>query len=515
MNKLRSVPRFLASFRNPLDPIIISYREMGVNIGLLAAMIGLVMIPKIGALVAMGLLMIISLTSVFNAVRTLSVLFLIIYLNAFLNIQTGPMMIMRWGVFFAACGRIYMEILNNGASIYSFVPVRYLHGFCLIAFFCNLGSLNVDVTSYLKLFSFAFGTTAIFVGMAFCERNKDRLVIWLLSIGVFLTVASIPMLSTEAGYFSKARSLEINELGTYIAVDPELVGGFMGILGHAQSFGVVAALFAILLITTIFVTKFDKKFLLSGVLFILAVMLFMSKTRTAGLAFMITSGLILLLLNLQIFRGYRVIKGVKIPLLPFFVFIAGLILLAVISGGVPGLGFLQRFISKGASEDLGLLEAYQNSRGHLMSLGWNNFKDNPLFGIGFAGDSWDPDGVLKRESARGLLGLAYAPTEKGMIVTAVLEETGAIGFIAFMGMIICLYFQFFRRANIYAIAILTCILLLNMGEMNFFSMGGIGTLQWIFLGAASILGDRSSIPMGGPPLGRQNFQGQKSLSGVS
>jgi membrane-anchored protein YejM (alkaline phosphatase superfamily) len=73
-----------------------------------------------------------------------------------------------------------------------------------------------------------------------------------------------------------------------------------------------------------------------------------------------------------------------------------------------------------------------------------------------------------------------APTEKGIIYISILEELGIFGFILF----IMLIFILFYKAIIYnmsSIIVFIVILLSNIGEATFFSIGGLGLLNLIFL----------------------------------
>ncbi|HEY5552399.1 MAG TPA: hypothetical protein VIK52_10955, partial [Opitutaceae bacterium] len=176
--------------------------------------------------------------------------------------------------------------------------------------------------------------------------------------------------------------------------------------------------------------------------------------------------------------------------------LGGLVLLGGLLAGGSGLAQgARQFIAKGSSGEMGVLEAYRESRGGLMEISLANFRANPVFGIGFGRNSWEAQGYANQNSDGGLLSLAFAPTEKGQIATAVLEETGIIGFLAFLLMIGAFVLFFSRQANVYGLGMFVCALGLNMGEMNLFSMGGLGMLEWLFIAFAGMLADRCSDPV--------------------
>lgn len=465
---------------------------------LITAMIGVAAVHSYAVLLILAVLTIAAMRSTLMAVQALSILFLLIYINPLIQIPPAELMIFRWAVFFAACGRIYAAVFAKGGGIYQIPPIRYLHIFCALALVANFVANPASPVGYLKLFSFAFGTTALFAGVAFNTISRDRLFVWLLAVCVTVVWLSAPLLASEAGYFSKMRQIEIAETMGYVQADPELLGGFMGILSHAQSFGTVAAMMATFLFVTLFFSRYRLRWIVGATLAMCVVMLFLSKARTGGMAFVLAVGVVMLAALLNVSSTRRPHRAVSMPILPVIIF-AGLALLGVllVAGGSIT-EKIQGFVAKGANNSVGLLDAYQESRGGLIELSIANFVANPAFGIGFGRNSWEALGYENSNPSGGLLSLAFAPTEKGQIVTAVLEETGIFGFLAFLVMIGSFTMVFVSQANVYGLGLLVCVVLLNMGEMNFFAMGGLGMLEWIFIACSGVLADRCSDPIPSP-----------------
>ena len=82
--------------------------------------------------------------------------------------------------------------------------------------------------------------------------------------------------------------------------------------------------------------------------------------------------------------------------------------------------------------------------------------------------------------------LLTAPIEKGVWVTAVLEEGGVIGWIIFVVFLMaCIYKSIRRGAYIGASCLFLCVLT-NLGEFTFFSMSYTGGFTWamVFVGLA-------------------------------
>jgi hypothetical protein len=480
---------------NARGEIVIPWNVLLKDCLLITGMIGVCALHSHAVLGVIAVLVVLSLRSTLFAVQALSILFLLIYMNPVIQVQTPQLLIFRWAVFFAATGRIFLAVLARGGGIYQIQPIRYLHVFCGLAFVANLIANPASPVGHLKIFAFAFGTTAIFTGAAFNTVSRDRLFVWLLAMCVVIVWLSIPLLATPAGYFSKLRQLEIADVGGYVEVGPEMIGGFMGILGHAQSFGTVAALICTFLFVTLFFSRYRVRWIAGSTFAIGLAMLFLSKARTGGLAFLIAGVAVMLVATLGISATRRVHRAMNLPAIPVL-FLGGLVLLGGLLIGGTGLAQgARQFIAKGSSGEMGVLEAYRESRGGLIELSIANFKTHPVFGIGFGRNSWEAQGYAT-QSTGGLLSLAFAPTEKGQIATAVLEETGVIGFLAFLVMIGSFIVFFARQANVYGLGLFVCALGLNMGEMNLFAMGGLGMLEWLFIAFAGMLVDRCSDPLG-------------------
>ncbi|HEY5551736.1 MAG TPA: hypothetical protein VIK52_07600, partial [Opitutaceae bacterium] len=279
---------------NPQGEIVIPWKVLFTDCLLITAMIGVCAIHPYAVLAVIAVLVVFSLRSTLFAVQALSILFLLIYINPVIQLQTPQLLIFRWAVFFAATGRIFLAVLAKGGGIYQIQPIRYLHIFCALAFVTNLLANPASPVGHLKIFAFAFGTTAIFTGAAFNTVSRDRLFIWLLAMCIVIVWLSIPLLATPAGYFSKMRQIEIADVGDYVEVGPEMIGGFMGILGHAQSFGTVAALICTFLFVTLFFSRYRVRWIAGFTFAICLAMLYLSKARTGGLAFLIAGAAVML-----------------------------------------------------------------------------------------------------------------------------------------------------------------------------------------------------------------------------
>ena len=124
----------------------------------------------------------------------------------------------------------------------------------------------------------------------------------------------------------------------------------------------------------------------------------------------------------------------------------------------------------------------------LMEFMMANAKTSLLTGIGF-GTSYDPKFV---QAATWY----SAPTEKGFIPLAVLEETGLSGSLFFWSFIVLFVIYLIRERNISGFGIFVTFMSANMGEMVFFSFGGAGGMCWFVVAAGLVLSDRCLTTQG-------------------
>lgn len=126
-------------------------------------------------------------------------------------------------------------------------------------------------------------------------------------------------------------------------------------------------------------------------------------------------------------------------------------------------------------------ERFTSSRQGLMDSSMSNFAESPAIGNGFQ--------VAKRMEdmeVRSWKQLMSAPIEKGVWITAVLEEGGIFGFIIFTLFLITVFPLLLSRHAYMGACALFVFVVANLGEFSFFSMSGVGGLIWafVFLGLA-------------------------------
>ena len=122
-----------------------------------------------------------------------------------------------------------------------------------------------------------------------------------------------------------------------------------------------------------------------------------------------------------------------------------------------------------------------SSRQGLIDRSMYYFKKKPLMGNGFQVSE-----KMERLKIRDIKSILSAPIEKGVWVSAVLEEGGVIGWLLFVGFLVgCITTSIKRRAYTGASCLFVCTLT-NLGEFTFFSMSYTGGFVWamVFVGLA-------------------------------
>ena len=253
--------------------------------------------------------------------------------------------------------------------------------------------------------------------------------------------------------------------------------GFQGVLSHPQSFGPTVALLGVLVGGRIMGSEKPawRDMALLVTCFVLVVL---SEARTAGVALVL--GLLGSMLLSPMFAGLslrRMLPGLRsrrlqavILMISVAIFVASPLLVSKLSN----------FIFK-RSETTSLVAAADASRGELVAKMLSNIQKYPLTGIGF-GIASEPEYMeVERDPVLGLP--LSAVVEKGVMPIALAEELGAIGALVVFGWFLVVLRRG-ARSGVSQFAVVITVLLVNLGESMFFSVGGMGMLLLIMLTAA-------------------------------
>ena len=149
----------------------------------------------------------------------------------------------------------------------------------------------------------------------------------------------------------------------------------------------------------------------------------------------------------------------------------GIAFLQVIDGG------FSKYLRKdtlNSGQNYSLSEAMTASRMGVVGSSLNDFKKNPMFGMGFQTAEIHPY-LLKAR----MISIFSAPIEKGVLPTMILGETGVVGAGVFLCWLMSFSFICMRRNYVCTLCLMGVLLATNLGEATFFSPGGVGGILWI------------------------------------
>ncbi|HLS55019.1 MAG TPA: hypothetical protein VK052_03035 [Zeimonas sp.] len=275
-----------------------------------------------------------------------------------------------------------------------------------------------------------------------------------------LMIVSLPLLTLPVGYLRN---------GT----------GFQGVLNHPQAFGPAMALLGAWAAGRMLGER-RPPWSLVLVVGACLVLVILSEARTAGFALVLAMAIAVVTVSRLSGRPMRaILPGLKSRRVAFIAALAA-------SGAIVSAAQLERvvtdFIAKSGRAEVGsALEAYERSRGGKMEEMWANIQQKPFQGIGFGVASDPRDMDVPRDPVLGLP--TSAPIEKGVLPLAVLEEVGLIGFLMVAAWVLILLRRS-AQGGIVPFAVALTALLLNLGEANLFSPGGMGLLSLVLIGWA-------------------------------
>lgn len=338
-------------------------------------------------------------------------------------------------------------------------------------------SLGWDPTiSILKILLFL----SVYMALAYAsnsaagDRRVDtrKLRAMMLALAVFFIVGSVLVAPFPA--ISSMTALEVLESGG------DFTSLYKGACNHSQTLGMVMAFWVIFLFADLIfhVQKFDKLYIFL-ILFAMG-LLYKSSGRTAMGTMIACCGFAYLF-----FRKYRgsVRAGWKAKLSLVVIVLAilgGFAAIAVpqIRDGV--VRFAMKYDRTAGAGDFDVGYAISTRQG-LVDEQLYNFHRRPAIGWGFQVSE------QVAEMSKGTKGLLLsAPVEKGVWVTAILEEGGVCGEIIYVGYLIVAIVLLYARRAFMGLTIFLAVHISNLGEMTMFSMSGCGGMWYTFLFIALI-----------------------------
>ena len=395
-----------------------------------------------------------------HAIQALCLSWLITFLNPGIFTEFEGGAILRWLVFFAAFSRVVTSKILRNPRISR--EIICLAPFFLFALLVSMFKSYAPIVSLFKLVMFAMGVVTILFAFELTGVQKAYWRSWFTTFFLLILVSGFPLYFFDLGYVRNGR-------------------GFQGLLNHPQAYGVFLASMVAWFTGRILFEKDRSVPVVTGVV-LGWFSLFATFSRTGILAAVL--GCTLTVIIGAVKRGYW--RKILAHTFGSYLSVTGLcvLLIFLVFSWAP-LSQATRSVLQKGTEAQSFTESYDLSRGALIERSINNFLDNPWTGIGF-GIASDPFSfVVSRDKWLGLpIG---ASIEKGLLPVAVLEEVGIIGAGFFLMFIFALIRPILNWGSLPALWLFITSLLINMGEMIFFSFGGMGLYIWLMIGFSRVL----------------------------
>ncbi|MFZ5998468.1 MAG: O-antigen ligase family protein [Nitrospirota bacterium] len=394
-----------------------------------------------------------------QALQSLTVSWFLNFLNPGIAPITESSPFWRWMVLLSAFICVVITVLVRKTALSKAAKMLLLFsGSTMIA--SALVSYHFSV-SFLKITQFTIGVLTILLGYQVTSHLRDYWKLWFMTVLGFIVFLSIPLFFNDIGYLRNGRS-------------------FQGLLNHPQSFGTFLSPFAVWLTGTLLINKNRSKWLILFS-FLVWLELIASQSRTAflsavlgiflALTFSLSARKELKARLKSIFRNYLVVS----------LFCFALVLLVLNISSLESRFF--NFITKERDVE-NIRQGFLITREHLVARSLNNFLDSPLLGMGFGLASDQQRFAIESTNTHHLP--LSAPTEKGFLPSALLEETGLLGGMLFIMFLITMARPLVKTAGLpLCWAFFTCIII-NLGELNIFSFGGMGLYLWLVIGLSTI-----------------------------
>ena len=393
-----------------------------------------------------------------QAIKALSLNYLVLFLNPAFHEPAAETSILRWVIILVAGLRVIPSI--SARSFRFLVPLLLFFAMVSVLAFLTSSSFAV---SFLKVSIFAYFAATVLAAFNSLEQaDLDDLRAWFLTITIVVVLLSLPTFAfPKVGFYRN---------GT----------GFQGILSHPQTMGIFLAPIAAYLTAGLLLGNSRPSFTAWATCAIVIVLMFFSRARTAALASFLGVGVTLVV------SFYSARKAALKPALT-----RALVVTTMLSIVFALVMFTSQTVSKSVvgylmkGEKGGIEQAFYISRGAGISFFWKRFLDAPLTGHGFGIDSSNES--LK--NTHTFLGIPItSSTEFGFLPAAFLEQVGFLGLAFFAPFFLVLIWEAVHQADVGFTAMFFACLFVNMGEAVFFSPGMDGGYQWLLIGLSTAAG---------------------------
>jgi O-Antigen ligase len=363
--------------------------------------------------------------------------------------------VLKWLLLFVACGRSLLSRVEpteayTRLSTYWFVITAVLLSNSVFV-------SPLPVISVFKTISFSLGLLCVLrLATLTWDRNEEML-LFFAELGFAVVATSVPLLAFGGGYSR-------NEYG------------FNGILNQPQALGVLLVMTGAATFAIAFKTPRMARLLIAlGIA--QWTLIFLTGARTALVA-IIVGGVVYLFET--VVRGGQESRIRHLSLPGVAIAITGLVLIVTV---FPAVGErFGAFVQKGDAQSFGNnpeLALNQSSRGDQISDGLELAGEHPVFGYGFGVDPSSQSNMDAYGAQLGGIPLS-APVEQGFLPLATVAQIGMVGSLFVFAFLLAIY-RFARADSGETSALFAAVVGVNLGEMIFYSVGGLGILMWILL----------------------------------
>ena len=354
-------------------------------------------------------------------------------------------------------------------------PYAWIMCYVLFMAFSSLLGWNPKI-SFLKLilfvlvyFSYVGVSNQVGINPRVSTRRIRSIVLSMAIVFIFGSVALVP--------FPGLSQLQADDLNRGLVDLSNLQSLFMGMTNQPQCLGPLVSVISVLLLGDLFFSVKKADPLYVGMLCCVPYLLYLTSSRT-GMATYILGQLFLLWVFMNA-RGIRARWKSKVMTIAM-----GILSILILGAAfVPSVQTRAvKFLMKTERQAIGPItkEEITRSRMGLVEESLRNFRASPLIGNGFQVSK-----VMARQKSEGLAVLS-APIEKGVWVTAVLEEGGIVGWTIFVLFLFTSITTSVKRNAYIGASCLFVFMVSNLGEFSFFSMSYLGGFCWamVFAGLA-------------------------------
>jgi hypothetical protein len=424
-----------------------------------------------GALTAILVaLMLWSLLGALQCIHALTLASLLNYFNPGMAPASAEDGILARGILVIVAFRLLPMLKSQNAQL-----LWPLWAFSCVAFVLSIQTSSAVPISVMKLLTLVVVVSSVFIAYdALSQREIAALQSWYGSVAVVLVGSALATLAIpRVAYFRN---------GT----------GLQGILNHPQALATVVAPFVAWQLAGLFLVRTDQRPLRVAALAASSVVLYLTEART-GAAAVVIGTLAGVIMRLMSSRRARLLAGGGRALTVALLLIVALAAVQASTGKI--FDTARKFAYKRA-ESHKVSGAFDESRGDGIESQWRNFLAEPVMGHGFGVNAEGPPTTSVVEA----FGIPIsAPTEKGFVFTAVLEETGIIGGLLFFIMLGNLGRHAARNADPRWMAMFVACVATNVGEAIILAPGGIGLMEWLLTGLAVVSARLPSTALGPAP----------------